>query len=265
VAVCLDVMAKGVWGFIQTINSRALKEAMDKYESGQTESSHNNMMLSCLVTMGCIEQDIVEIMKHPPQEKAVLSPELLQQFMLFHQQQQQQQQQQPNQQQQQPNQQQQQPNQQQQQPNQQQQLTQLIQQQEHQQREQQNKQQEQKQDQDHQEVKIDFSTAHTQHTNFVKVPTSLHDSVSQNYTVAEIPPFQPVYKKETIPYVPSLPQIPSFVHNNRKNISVPVAIPNTLQNVIPQQPTSTPRSTPLSTPHSSPRQVLRSLGSGFAI
>jgi hypothetical protein len=39
VAVCLDVMAKAAWGFIQTINSRSLKNAMEKYESKKNDSN----------------------------------------------------------------------------------------------------------------------------------------------------------------------------------------------------------------------------------
>jgi hypothetical protein len=57
VAVCLDVMAKAAWGFIQTMNSRSLKDAMEKYESKKKETSS---LLSCLSIMGCIDQHTLD-------------------------------------------------------------------------------------------------------------------------------------------------------------------------------------------------------------
>ena len=57
VAVCLDVMAKAAWGFIQTINSRSLKDTMEKYESKKQEISS---LLSCLSIIGCIDKHTLE-------------------------------------------------------------------------------------------------------------------------------------------------------------------------------------------------------------
>jgi hypothetical protein len=57
VAVCLDVMAKAAWGFIQTINSRSLKDTMEKYESKKQEISS---LLSCLYIIGCIDKHTLE-------------------------------------------------------------------------------------------------------------------------------------------------------------------------------------------------------------
>lgn len=82
VAVCLDVGAKGLWGFLQTINSRALKDAMDKYESKQYK---HNMMLSCLISMGCIEQDIVNKLQSPVIDAKEDQSDLMKQFIEFQQ------------------------------------------------------------------------------------------------------------------------------------------------------------------------------------
>jgi hypothetical protein len=71
-------VAKGVWGFLQTINSRALQDAMDRYESKKEPPSQ---LISCLVMMGCIPQAMVTPYALPTEP----SPDLVQQFIMFQQ------------------------------------------------------------------------------------------------------------------------------------------------------------------------------------
>ena len=76
VAVCLDVVAKGVWGFLQTINSRSMKDAMDKYEGKKS----NHSLLSCLVALGCVHPDVLTPRKEDPASDLAYQMALFQQL-----------------------------------------------------------------------------------------------------------------------------------------------------------------------------------------